>query len=858
MTEKQPLAQLTIVIHADHQMASFRQEIRKTLAGYLEAEDGDVKGRTQIILCLEQPDAEGSALCREILGTGEFYEIAGRDQLEAMIKGRYMVLLDQGDVLRMKDLSRMLQDLEEGDQGVYAVPADAPAKKKGQQPSAKMVWHPARADKYQVCLDPRGMTMRTSLIESASDLLGGEIRQAAALTKIILRNEGYAETGYRPFELNMDKINTRRYEITGDANQALEDLVSVIAKAGQAGEYAQAVLLELLLKQIKYHGPESVIREYIGQVSDRVLAAQEMRFYNKVYLFGLKAGDQLPEMLRVTDQKKLTVNGNELFSLDKLIFKVDICEIRDGKIIFQGRSSVHLLGEAYSFYIETEKKERIPIEMADFPPFDRPGPDGRIYRPKQFTAEVPVRSGLRISFVLEDSTKRQLTIWPRMGEFAKVVNNVGMSYFHTKDYIVQYKKGMFWVSKYSRGAHLKCERTYIRELIRRKLHFVIAYRMLYYLDRLLSRKPTWLVADRPHIAGDNGEHMFRFLQGTEAARRKNIYFVLREDSPDYARLKKIGKVLKYGSLRHKVKHLGAEVVMCAAFNDLMTNPLGKTGPFYRDLRRFSFVYLRHGVSHNDQSEFLNRYRLNIRILVSTSRPEYEGVLHGNYAYTEREVKLTGLPRFDNLYDERKKEIVILPTWRRQLQGVMEYRSSEREYVSRFKDSDYFLFYDALIHDERLLTAMEKFGYTGSFYLHPVFERQYPDFTASRRITIGKGVADYQTVFRESAIMVTDYSSVAFDFAYLKKPVIYSQFDEDTFYQNHSWGKGYFTYREDGFGPITNTVEQTVDELIYYMENGAKMKQEYVDKVDNFFAYTDRHNCERVYHAVLEDVERKNR
>ena len=181
--------------------------------------------------------------------------------------------------------------------------------------------------------------------------------------------------------------------------------------------------------------------------------------------------------------------------------------------------------------------------------------------------------------------------------------------------------------------------------------------------------------------------------------------------------------------------------------------------------------------------------------------------------------------------------------------MMEYRSSEREYVSRFKDSDYFLFYDSLIHDERLLTAMENYGYTGSFYLHPVFERQYPDFTASRRITIGKGVADYQTVFRESAIMVTDFSSVAFDFAYLKKPLIYSQFDEESFHRNHSWGKGYFNYREDGFGPVTTTVEQTVDELIWYMEHDAQMKEDYLSRVERFFAYTDRNNCRRVYEAV---------
>ena len=82
-------------------------------------------------------------------------------------------------------------------------------------------------------------------------------------------------------------------------------------------------------------------------------------------------------------------------------------------------------------------------------------------------------------------------------------------------------------------------------------------------------------------------------------------------------------------------------------------------------------------------------------------------------------------------------------------------------------------------------------------------------------------------------------------------MIYSQFDEDTFYKYHTWGKGYFTYRTDGFGPITNTLDETVETLIDYIKNGCIMKPEYVEKVENFFAYTDRNNCKRIYEAVVE-------
>ena len=50
-------------------------------------------------------------------------------------------------------------------------------------------------------------------------------------------------------------------------------------------------------------------------------------------------------------------------------------------------------------------------------------------------------------------------------------------------------------------------------------------------------------------------------------------------------------------------------------------------------------------------------------------------------------------------------------------------------------------------------------------------------------------------------MITDYSSVAFEMAYLKKAVLYYQFDEEEFFSGKHWQKGYFDYRKDGFGAV---------------------------------------------------------
>jgi CDP-glycerol glycerophosphotransferase (TagB/SpsB family) len=177
------------------------------------------------------------------------------------------------------------------------------------------------------------------------------------------------------------------------------------------------------------------------------------------------------------------------------------------------------------------------------------------------------------------------------------------------------------------------------------------------------------------------------------------------------------------------------------------------------------------------------------------------------------------------------------------------RTSKREYRKDFTGSDFFLFYNRLIHDERLLAAMRAHGYTGKFYLHPVFESQMKDFKSSDVISVGASVADYQEIFKESDLLVTDFSSVAFDFAYLKKPLVYAQYDFDQFYEKHSWDKGYFSYPENGFGPVLYAYDAVVDAIISYVETGCIMEELYKKRVDDFFAFTDRNNCERVYRAI---------
>jgi Putative glycosyl/glycerophosphate transferases involved in teichoic acid biosynthesis TagF/TagB/EpsJ/RodC len=94
-------------------------------------------------------------------------------------------------------------------------------------------------------------------------------------------------------------------------------------------------------------------------------------------------------------------------------------------------------------------------------------------------------------------------------------------------------------------------------------------------------------------------------------------------------------------------------------------------------------------------------------------------------------------------------------------------------------------------------------------------------------------------------MITDYSSVAFDFSIYGKPVIYYQYGND-----YNFEEGYFKYKTMGFGEVTDNEDDLINILEDYLNDDCTMKEEYKSRVDNFYKYDDKNNCERVYNAIL--------
>jgi CDP-glycerol glycerophosphotransferase (TagB/SpsB family) len=392
------------------------------------------------------------------------------------------------------------------------------------------------------------------------------------------------------------------------------------------------------------------------------------------------------------------------------------------------------------------------------------------------------------------------------------------------------------------------ELRYVANLIKVKKVNVLFNRFLYKICKLFNKKKIWLISDRPlFAANDNGFRLFEYICKQND---KNIkpYFIIKKDLKDYNKVKSIGKTIIFNSLKYKIYFLLADKVISSQADDWTTNPFGKEECYYRDLFNYDFVFLQHGITKDDISNWLNIYAKNIKLFITSTEKEYNSLLNVRYGYDKNIVKLTGLPRYDKLEDKKKKLIAIMPTWRLDLANNVN-EDGVREYSLKFKGSEYYKFFNTLINDERLLSILKKYNYKGLFVMHPSHSENYVDFLDNDICDVIDGTADYQEIFKTASLLITDYSSVAFDFAYLNKPVLYTQFDKKSFFEKHLYIEGYFSYEKDGFGPVVYDYDSTVNEIIKFIENDCKLDKKYEKRIDKFYKYRDKNNCKRVYEEI---------
>ena len=406
----------------------------------------------------------------------------------------------------------------------------------------------------------------------------------------------------------------------------------------------------------------------------------------------------------------------------------------------------------------------------------------------------------------------------------------------------------------------KQERTLSKEMLlsfQKRAWLFLVIRKVYFMMRpIMKRKPIWMYLDKIYKGGDSSEYLYRYSCAQRDGNQH--YYLIDKHATDYKRLKRDGyKPLVRGSIKHRLVFLMADMMVISNSTVFAFNNYGLPNSSYvRDLVDFHVCCVQHGMSVQKIAVAQNRLRDNTRLYFCASKYELENLSRPIYDYEGYDaLKLTGVPRYDGLKNDDKKQIMISPTWR--MQAAVPVRTSEgeqRDYNPLFKESTYFQVFNALINDPRLIEAAKKYGYRIKYVLHPIVSAQVDDFDKNDYVDIIPAVGDmsYEKMFCESSLMVTDFSGIQFDFAYMRKPLVYLHHKDIP----QHYEEGTFFYDTMAFGEIAHDNDELIDLLCEYMASGCKMKEEYVRRADDFFYYRDHNNCKRIYDTMTEYQEKK--
>ena len=530
-------------------------------------------------------------------------------------------------------------------------------------------------------------------------------------------------------------------------------------------------------------------------------------------------------------------------------------EIKYNKLYIEGQDNLWLHREKYYYFCRLGKKNFYP-KYSFYSGYDI------------ITMFGIIRKGRIISFEIElDITKEEkLHIYlnynnVEMNLLASLdtlmhLSQINNSYYVSDKYIIANKNNSFILYPYSKELENFLETKFSVELKIQNKNYLIKYRQEFFKNRINRSKSImnkiWLINDSKDQAGDNGEYFFRYLI---KAKPKDIdfYFIIEKNCSDYNRLKVFGNVVDIKSTEHLKYFLNSDKIIFSSVDCWVTNPFGNDGKYLFDFYNFNLIYLTNGIIKDDLTIYLSRIRTNFDLIITSSYKEYKSLLIDNYGYEKNNIALTGLPRFDILKNmekkiKKKKIILVFPTWRMYIKGVRDLQTHESIKSDNFLNTTYYKFYNDLINNPILISKMEQFDYKGILCLHNNFKEQYILFKKNKFFEIRKS-CNRQEILIESSLLITDYSNIFFDFAYLKKPIIYSQFDYDEYRNNH-FKEGYFNYNKDGFGPICYSINCTVQTIISQIEKNCKLQKYYNNKINKFFYYFDNQNTNRIYLKIL--------
>lgn len=258
-------------------------------------------------------------------------------------------------------------------------------------------------------------------------------------------------------------------------------------------------------------------------------------------------------------------------------------------------------------------------------------------------------------------------------------------------------------------------------------------------------------------------------------------------------------------------------------------------------KNINYVFLQHGVMYmvsldSESRSMFKRKKLKgkYRVVVSSQAEADHFTTLGRHESSD--LYISGLPKFDrNQYNENADKIVIMPTWR-----PWEINESR----SGFTDTAYFKMimriYNAVPEDLKEKTIILP---------HPLIvnELKKTDGDISDKICVG---ARYDDILKDTAVLITDYSSIAYDAFYRGARVVFYWEEKDYCMAQYGPSTKLMLNEENVYGDYVYCDDELSDVIRRNYENPQTEEQK--EKYSRIVEYHDGENTQRLIRFLKED------
>ena len=357
-------------------------------------------------------------------------------------------------------------------------------------------------------------------------------------------------------------------------------------------------------------------------------------------------------------------------------------------------------------------------------------------------------------------------------------------------------------------------------------------------------KDVWGICERKTEARDNGYHFFRYMT-REHPEQKCIYAIDKKCN-DFSKVKDLGETVQFGSVKHWIQYFSCRYLISSQSykpNAYVCTFMERAGMFKPD-----HVFLQHGITIN-KPEYLNPQLRRLKYFI-TATPQETSFVVDELGYSADVVKMCGFPRFDALHipEPEGNRIFIMPTWRKWLR----FRSEAHEDAQMdIQSSEYFSMWKEFLNSPKLRELAEQKNLEIVFFPHANMKGILsPESIVPSYITIADtDKDDIQELIKSSKLLITDYSSVFFDMVYMKRPVIFYQFDLEKFRKYH-YAQGWFDYQNTSFGRSVKDPDGLIEEIRKTADSMFCIDGSFEKEHETTFPLYDFMNSRRVYDLLV--------